>query len=229
MTAVLTGKRTRHGSAAPALTGRGVDALLATATSEVLVMSTQVVGAQSPLGVLREANYRNLRRGIRYRILTPDLARAAPVFAPQLIKLGRAGAAIRTAAEIPVNVLVVDRTVAVFPADRADTGAATGVTLLRLPGVVATAVELFGQIWSTAAPLLPSDPPDTAELDIRERRLLSLLSVGFTDAAAADDLDVSVRTVRRMVSGIMNRLGARSRFMAGVKAAERGWLAAPAD
>lgn len=61
----------------------------------------------------------------------------------------------------------------------------------------------------------------------RNERLLSLLPLlplGYTDAAVADELDISVRTVRRMVSGLMNRLGARSRFMAGVKAADRGWL-----
>jgi DNA-binding CsgD family transcriptional regulator len=225
MTAVLTAKRGRHGYGAPAITGGGADAILAAATFEVLVMSTQLVAAQSSLGAHRQVNYRNLRRGVRYRVLAPDRARTAPVLGPQFTRLAGAGAAIRTVSEVPVNALLVDRTVAVFPADHADAGPAGGVAMLRLPGVVATTIELFELTWSTAAPLLPFDLPDTAELDARERRLLSLLSVGFTDEAAADELDISVRTVRRMVSGLMNRLGARSRFMAGVKAAERGWLA----
>jgi DNA-binding NarL/FixJ family response regulator len=62
------------------------------------------------------------------------------------------------------------------------------------------------------------------ELSDRERQLLTLLTAGYTDESAAARLGISVRTVRRMVSGIMNRLGARSRFQAGVKAADRGWL-----
>lgn len=33
------------------------------------------------------------------------------------------------------------------------------------------------------------------------------------------------RTVRRSMAAIMSRLGARSRFQAGLKAADRGWLA----
>ncbi|MEU4519312.1 helix-turn-helix transcriptional regulator [Amycolatopsis sp. NPDC024027] len=62
------------------------------------------------------------------------------------------------------------------------------------------------------------------ELSDRERQLLTLLTAGYTDESAAVRLGISVRTVRRLVSGIMNRLGARSRFQAGVKAADRGWL-----
>nr|WP_240522031.1 helix-turn-helix transcriptional regulator [Amycolatopsis vastitatis] len=61
-------------------------------------------------------------------------------------------------------------------------------------------------------------------LSDRERQLLTLLTAGYTDESAAVRLGVSVRTVRRMVAGIMDRLGARSRFQAGVKAADRGWL-----
>ena len=65
----------------------------------------------------------------------------------------------------------------------------------------------------------------SAGLCPRERKLLSLLVSGSTDTVAAAAIGVSVRTVRRMVRDLMNRLGARSRFQAGAKAAERGWLA----
>ncbi|MDA3647210.1 LuxR C-terminal-related transcriptional regulator [Saccharopolyspora indica] len=203
---------------------RGIDPLLAAARSEVLLMSTQTVMAPSPLGVLRRVNFENLRRGVRYRVLVPDPVRTAPVLALHLAKLARAGADVRTVPEVSANALFVDRATAVFPAGHADSGPAADLAMIRLPDVVATSIELFELRWSAAVPLLPSDLPDTAELEFRERRLLSLLSLGYTDAAAADELDISVRTVRRMVSGIMNRLGARSRFMAGAKAAERGWL-----
>lgn len=215
MTTTLTADRR------PAL-ACGADPLLAAARSEVLLMSTQTVMAPSPLGVLRRVNFENLRRGVRYRVLVPDPVRTAPVLALQLAKLARAGADVRTVSEVPANALFVDRAVAVFPAGH--TGSAADLAMIRLPDVVATSIELFELRWSAAVPLLPADVPDTAELEARERRLLFLLSLGYTDAAAADELDISVRTVRRLVSGIMNRLGARSRFMAGAKAAERGWL-----
>ena len=198
--------------------GGGTDALLATARSEVLLMSTQVVPAPSPLGLARGVHYENLRRGVRYRILVPDGARIAPLAAHQLAKLAQAGATIRTVPDVPSNAVFVDRAIAAFPADR-------GPAVIRLPGVVSTAIELFELLWPAAAPLVPSELPNTAALVARERKLLSLLSMGYTDEAAADELNISVRTVRRLVSSVMNRLGARSRFMAGIKVAERGWLA----
>ncbi|MGW4381014.1 response regulator transcription factor [Kitasatospora sp. NPDC004531] len=62
------------------------------------------------------------------------------------------------------------------------------------------------------------------ELSPMERQLLVLLAQGLTDAAAAKRLSVSVRTERRMVAELMHRLGASSRFDAGVRAARRRWI-----
>lgn len=61
-------------------------------------------------------------------------------------------------------------------------------------------------------------------LSERERELLVLLSAGCGDDSMAVQLGISVRTVRRRISAIMTRLGARSRFQAGAKAAHEGWL-----
>jgi DNA-binding NarL/FixJ family response regulator len=163
-------------------------------------------------------NYRNLRRGVRYRVVVPDSARTAPVLARQLTKLALAGARIRTVPAVQTDILIVDRATAVYPAGQ-------GIAPFRLPGVVTTAVDHFERTWATAAPLLPRDETGADELSDRERDLLRLLATGATDAAAADELEISVRTVRRLMSDIMDRLGARSRFMAGAKAAHRGWLA----
>ena len=53
---------------------------------------------------------------------------------------------------------------------------------------------------------------------------MKLLAAGLTDEAAAARLNISHRTARRLMAGLMERLGARSRFEAGLKAAQRGWL-----
>ncbi|GAA1230337.1 hypothetical protein GCM10009665_20920 [Kitasatospora nipponensis] len=63
-----------------------------------------------------------------------------------------------------------------------------------------------------------------AEPSFMERKLLGLLAEGLTDAVAAKRLSVSVRTERRMVAELMTRLGASSRFDAGVKAVRRRWV-----
>ncbi|MBN0038729.1 helix-turn-helix transcriptional regulator [Cellulosimicrobium cellulans] len=57
-----------------------------------------------------------------------------------------------------------------------------------------------------------------------EDTLLRLLAEGKTDTAVAARLGVSPRTVRRHAAGLMGRLGATSRFEAGVRAAQRGWI-----
>ncbi|MEV8440700.1 LuxR C-terminal-related transcriptional regulator [Actinosynnema sp. NPDC051121] len=194
-----------------------IDALLAAARHEVLVMSTHASPVSHPLGAVRRNDHENLRRGVRYRIIVPDAVRTTPVLGPQLGMLALAGADTRTVADVPTAVMVIDQEVVVLPTEQR-------VALFRLPSLVTTTVELFERVWDTGVPLGAYDLPVSAELGMRERELLSLLSSGSTDEKAAARLGVSVRTVRRMVSDIMNRLGARSRFQAGAKAADRGWL-----
>jgi DNA-binding NarL/FixJ family response regulator len=119
-----------------------------------------------------------------------------------------------------MNAIVIDGSVAVLPADTAG----GSVAVLRPTSVVVTALELFERIWPDAVPLADRDLPDNADLSSREQEMLRLLALGATDEVVAVHLGISVRTVRRMVAQLMNRLGARSRFQAGVKAADRGWL-----
>jgi DNA-binding CsgD family transcriptional regulator len=199
--------------------GNGIQDLLAQASFEVLVMSTRTVAGPDPIGLVRPGDLDNLQRGVRYRVLAPDTARTAPRLSTRLAELTLAGAATRTVPRVPLDALVIDGTVVVLPAGR------TGAAAFHLPGVVTSAVELFERVWPTAVPLSASCLPGDAESDQRERELLKLLAAGHTDAAAAAQLGISVRTVRRTVADLMNRLGARSRFQAGAKAADRGWLA----
>jgi DNA-binding NarL/FixJ family response regulator len=73
-----------------------------------------------------------------------------------------------------------------------------------------------------------TDPVDTDGLSERDRTLLTGLSAGDTDETIAAGLAIDVRAERRQLADLMRRLGARSRFQAGVLAAWRGWpVAAP--
>ncbi|GIG55890.1 hypothetical protein Lfu02_02620 [Longispora fulva] len=198
----------------PAAGWTGIDALLAGAGHEVLVMSSG--RGDGPIGGFRRVDFDNIRRGVRYRVLFPDSARLSGVLA----RLTRLGAEVRTDQAAPMEAIVIDRTVAVLPGE-----SRAGVAVFRLPGVVTPAVELFERIWQAGVPLSPAEPPETGTvLTRRERDLLSLLCAGSTDESAAARLGISVRTVRRLVSDLMNRLGARSRFQAGAKAMDQGWL-----
>ncbi|MFI7207911.1 helix-turn-helix domain-containing protein [Micromonospora aurantiaca (nom. illeg.)] len=55
-------------------------------------------------------------------------------------------------------------------------------------------------------------------------KLLRVLAGGLTDEALGKRLGRSLRTVRRMMAELMDRVGARSRCEAGAKAAQLGWV-----
>ncbi len=77
---------------------------------------------------------------------------------------------------------------------------------------------------SLARPVAAEPPGEPAGLLPHERELLRILAAGHSDETAARRLGVSVRTVRRMMAGICERLDARSRFQAGILAARQGWI-----
>ncbi len=63
-----------------------------------------------------------------------------------------------------------------------------------------------------------------AGLTEEEQSLLRYLAAGLKDEAIARHLACSRRTLRRRVDGLLDKLGATSRFQAGALAARRGWL-----
>jgi DNA-binding CsgD family transcriptional regulator len=79
-----------------------------------------------------------------------------------------------------------------------------------------TGVPAESTVVDLADPATYPDP-DTCEL-------LTMLAAGMTDDGIARQLRVSARTVQRRVSELMEDLGARNRFQAGVQAARRGLL-----
>jgi DNA-binding SARP family transcriptional activator/DNA-binding CsgD family transcriptional regulator len=195
-----------------------IEEVIASAEREVLVISS---GANTgPVGAFRRLHRENVDRGVRYRAVFPDAERLSG----KVTGLVLAGALVRTDTSVPMEVVVIDGSVALLPAD----ASGEGVAVLRLPTAVSATVELFERIWSAAVALNPVDlDEDEAAhggLTRRERELLALLWAGYTDGSAGAKLGISVRTVRRTVADIMNRLGARSRFQAGAKAVDRGWL-----
>jgi DNA-binding SARP family transcriptional activator/DNA-binding CsgD family transcriptional regulator len=196
-----------------------IENVIASAKHEVLVISS---GANTgPVGAFRRAHRENVDRGVRYRAVFPDAERLSG----KVTSLALAGALVRTDTDVPMEVVVIDGAVALLPVDPSG----DGVAVLRLPSAVGATVELFERIWSGAVALNPveldEDEPGHGGLTARERDLLALLWAGYTDGSAGAKLGISVRTVRRTVADIMNRLGARSRFQAGAKAVDRGWLA----
>ncbi|MFJ3303913.1 LuxR C-terminal-related transcriptional regulator [Streptomyces sp. NPDC086549] len=187
------------------------------------VMTLCPGGAQTPEGMAASRPHDGvlLGRGVRMRAIFTESARRDSATMEYINWLGGQGGQVRTASEIPLRMIVLDRETAVVPLvpDRSEVGA----VVLHGPGPIAALIALFEQIWAGGVPVDSSEAVGSG-MDRQEREVLRLLAQGLTDEAVALRLGVSVRTTRRMVARLMERLGARSRFQAGVLAAQGDWF-----
>lgn len=188
-------------------------------------LSVMPGGAQSQasLDASRPLDRDAMDRGIALLTLYQDSARNNSATLAYARWMTEEGGMVRTCPTLPPRMLVFDRQVAVVPIDPSDTR--RGALCTREVGIVASMVALFEQTWQAAVPL-GADLPHATDtgLSSGERELLRLLASGMTDEGACKRLGVSVRSVRRQMAALMERLGASSRFEAGLRAAQRGWL-----
>ncbi|MFD8519512.1 helix-turn-helix transcriptional regulator [Streptomyces capillispiralis] len=135
----------------------------------------------------------------------------------------RALPAVRTFPHDLCGMVVVDGTSAFL---RLGTQAAADgrAAVVTDRAAVSTLQLLYAGVWSRGRRMV--DHPELSPRLRTEltRRILEQLRSGRTDAAAASQLQVSLRTYRRHVAEIMRELNASSRFQAGVRAVELGLL-----
>ncbi|MEV8017805.1 LuxR C-terminal-related transcriptional regulator [Streptomyces sp. NPDC086554] len=179
-----------------------------------------------------------VRRGVRVRALHLTEARPEPAYTADTLRLAASGVQLRAVPYLPTGMVLIDRELAIVSASGARAPGAASV-LLRGAGLVASYHALFEQMWARGtgrttrpdryeptptAPAGPAEPAEPAELNERERETLVLLAEGLTDDGISRRTGLSVRTSRRTIAHLMDRLGARSRFQAGVEAARRHWI-----
>lgn len=181
-------------------------------------------GPQSAVNLAssRPLNRETLERGVRMRAVFLDSVRNDEPSLEHARWLTELGAEVRTVPTLPLRMIVVDRERALVPVDAEHSGDAA--LLVSGNGLITALVGLFGSVWQSARPVTArrSRPPN--EPTAQERAALRLWAQGCTDRAVATRLGVSERTVRRISDGLAERLGARSRFEAGARAMELGWI-----
>ncbi|MYQ65992.1 LuxR family transcriptional regulator [Streptomyces sp. SID4950] len=173
----------------------------------------------------RPLNERALARGVRFRSIYIDSVMRDRVTRSHARWMADHHCEVRTTPSLPMRLLVVDTTAAVVTGLP---GQSTGATLLfRNRPVVLAMRALFEAYWDHATRFpQESDAREPApdEITPQERRLLELLAEGLTDSMVARTLGISVRTERRKLAALMERLGVSSRFAAGVQATRRQWI-----
>ncbi|MEV7328559.1 helix-turn-helix transcriptional regulator [Micromonospora sp. NPDC093244] len=193
-------------------------------TARVECLSFNTGGAQSPDTLEAEAplDQQALQRGVQIRNVYQDSFRNDPGTLAHARWLAGLGGQSRTTPTLPMRMVIVDRVIALVPIDPANPR--QGALELHSHGIVAGLTALFEQVWHTSAPFDDQSTADAQGLTRQERELLRLLGTGHTDESAARKLAISLRSVQRMMTSLTERLGAASRFQAGVQAARNGWV-----
>jgi hypothetical protein len=161
-----------------------------------------------------------LHNGVRLRNLYHlDIVSHVPSLA-FVRELVAAGAEARSAPRLPTWLAIVGRKVVVMPVDPSRPKGE--VLFVHGGGHLRTALWAFGTAWQMSVPLLTdSGQPFLTPM---ERGVLTTLARGAKDECGARELGVSSRTYRRCVTDLCTRLGASSRFEAGVLAVRTGLI-----
>ncbi|MEW2070407.1 helix-turn-helix transcriptional regulator [Streptomyces sp. NPDC007346] len=137
-------------------------------------------------------------------------------------RLVREGGRVGTVPTLPMWLVVYDRATALVPIDPRNPAA--GAVQVSGAGFLAGLVALFERLCETMRPLDSLCGGAQDQPTPMEKEILRLMSQGLTDDAVRKKLGVGLRTARRMIADLMERLDARSRFEAGANAVDRGWL-----
>ena len=128
-----------------------------------------------------------------------------------------AGETSRVHPQVPMKLAVFDRKIALLPLS---VDQLVDSALVVHPCALLDAlIEMFWLLWDQAVPVVPKTTTDPTDA-----RLMTLLAAGFKDDAIARQLALSSRTVGRRVAELMETLGARTRFQAGIHAQRRNLL-----
>ncbi|WP_329236526.1 helix-turn-helix transcriptional regulator [Actinoallomurus sp. NBC_01490] len=164
-----------------------------------------------------------LRSGTGIRLLYQHTVRAHLPTYSYIGKITKAGALVRTTDQLQICTVILDRRTAFLPIGGHEDWS-SGAVLIREPTIVHFLIQTFEQAWSAATPVRAEilgyrDIDDDIKLSIAK-----LLAEGHTDEVVARRMGMGVRTCRRHIAELMDELGVKSRFQAGVAAAHRGLI-----
>ncbi|MBT2489136.1 helix-turn-helix domain-containing protein [Streptomyces sp. ISL-96] len=193
-----------------------------TVRQEVMAFSPGGAQTEENMASARPLNKELLGRGVKMRTIYLESFRNCAASVAHANWLTTLGGQVRTAGTLPLRMTILDRETAVIPLNSEDSS--EGAVVITGKGTLTALCTLFETVWEASRPLGEKPCRDESELDRQEAAALRLLAEGHTDEGIAKRLGVSHRTARRIATALMDRLGARSRFEAGVRAVQRGWL-----
>lgn len=178
-------------------------------------------GGRPPSAVSRLQEGMLAGRG-RLKVLVDDDSAGSPDVVEQFTELEGRGAQVRVCQTDLPSMLILDRAAVVLrtPGSLGRPGE-WALALIRMPEIVAAMTGMAAAAWNGAVELNMFRQRVSLQSGLIGRVLL-LLQMGHKDETAARTLGLSVRTYRRHVAVLMERLGATSRFQAGAQASSLG-------
>ena len=164
---------------------------------------------------------RRMADGLAYRTLYHQEVYADTGLFASMTRMIDLGEDARVLADLPVKLIIGDDHAALLVPEPDRTGV-DGSLLVHASGLLNAFCGLFETLWTLGVPVTATGPG--ARLSERDRTIITLMAAGLTDEAIARRLRLSRRTIVRRITALLDRLGATTRFQAGVQAANRGWL-----
>ncbi|MFE5732538.1 response regulator transcription factor [Streptomyces sp. NPDC056528] len=173
--------------------------------------------------VLRDTEV--LSRGVEIKALYPHHIARTEYVRDYLTEVTHQGGSIRLAPYLPIRMIVVDDQLAILPIDPKDSS--KGAFAIQSSEVARSLVEIFDFHWHSASAF-----PEGCEgesfgrfsLTSQEQAIVRMLAMGAKDESVARQLSISPRTLSRIVSALLDRLGVQSRFQAAVQLTRAGLL-----
>lgn len=164
--------------------------------------------------------------GVAYRVVYHSEAVLTEVEREVMRSYIAAGEEARVNAQAWPKMLVVDGSVAVVPESSTHPDPERRL-LIKSSCLIDLLVTHFESLWERSTPVeaIGRRPTDDGDISDRDRELLTLMAAGLKDRAIARSLGVTERTVSRRIQELMRRLDADTRFRAGIRAVQEGWIA----
>ncbi len=197
--------------------GACVERISREATEEIL---TAQPGGGRSAGTLERAlplAQEQLRRGVRMKTLYQHSARFSEPTKRYVEAVSESGGEVRTLDEFFERIFVLDRSLALLPANEDRTSA----VIVRDRALVSFLSDIFDRNWQRAMPFAPTGAANAAAEVMPDihNMIKRLLVEGLPDSVIARRLGISERTFHTHLARIRREMGATTRLQLGYQLA----------
>ncbi|MFG2966191.1 MULTISPECIES: response regulator transcription factor [unclassified Streptomyces] len=187
-------------------------------TTEVLAMQLFDGGPRQSFPPCELAKASN---GLPFRLLCPHSARARSTSRTRLRQMADTGVRVRTTNHVFDDLVLVGDDAA-FVSHQGQGEDVPSIIAVYEPMIISLLHRLYEFAWQSGTDFESAAVSYGETLNDLNAGILNLMAQGLKDDVVARRIGVGSRTFRRHISNIMDKLGASSRFQAGVAAARAG-------